>query len=150
MSTKIRPGCLNATKNKDGLECSKCHKFYDTLCANITDKRLRVMNTEQRNTWRCPDCVNKLPKGNNSPSPSHANVTMRNKSIFTQNQDPLTDDSTSNIELPSDNLKELIRQEIKNAVKEAVADQFIIINDLVSSFQQSLSFFNDQFENIHV
>ncbi|CAH0730896.1 unnamed protein product, partial [Brenthis ino] len=150
MSTKTCAGCFNALKIKDSLKCSKCHKNYDTLCANINDGHSRALSTEQKNAWKCPDCMNKIPKGNNTntplrppqsditlshntSSPSCTNVTLRNKRCTNSTQALSSDENI--FEISRADLKELIRHEIKNAVHEALADQLKGMNDLLSSFQ---------------
>lgn len=121
------------------------------------------MSAEQKNAWKCPDCINKIPKGNNTntplrppqsditlshntSSPSCTNVTLRNKRC-TNSTLALSNDENM-FEISKADLKDIIRHEIKNAVHEAIADQLKGMNDLLSSFQQSLSFFNDQFETM--
>ncbi|CAH1647466.1 unnamed protein product [Spodoptera littoralis] len=67
MSTNICAGCLTALEGEDNIQCFTCFKLYDLICANINKSRL--MTTEYRDNWKCPECMLKQPKIDNSNTP---------------------------------------------------------------------------------
>lgn len=62
MPTKKCAECLTAIKDRDRecLQCSKCTKWYDLDCGNVSQKRFRLMTTEQRKAWKCQPCYERL------------------------------------------------------------------------------------------
>lgn len=162
MSNKTCAGCKDIIKNREGLECCACHLWYDVLCANISEKRFKVMSQEHKRTWICAQCRSKQPKGDNtntpvrpgrlesppkqnrqcSPSPTDANVTQRSKLSRTQ----LPNNDT--VQLSRESLREMIRQEMQNVFESVVSQQFRQINELIADFKTSLSFFNDKYEEM--
>jgi hypothetical protein len=80
------------------IDCARCTQSYHGLCANISDKELQKMTIRMKKDWLCPDCVCKIPKGDNSNTPIRAspattstssNVTLRRN--FTGSQPPEDD-----------------------------------------------------------
>ncbi|KAG6439132.1 hypothetical protein O3G_MSEX000512 [Manduca sexta] len=162
-------GCKNSFKIKDGLQCLTCHLWYDTICANIPDKRFRTMPFDNKRSWRCPACLIKQPKVDNTNTPvrlsnsssppdlenlnstGNANVTLRNKR-YQHNRSPEEKSDVALTDLTINTLREMIRKEIAQAfqesMKNSVSEQLSKINDIVTSFQQSLSFFNDMYEEM--
>lgn len=79
-------------------------------------------------------------KKNNSPNTS-ANTTTTSS--------PITEEGTV-LKITQSSFRQIIRQEIGNALKEVVAEQFKQINDLISGFRTSLEFFNEKYEEVKV
>ncbi|XP_047544636.1 uncharacterized protein LOC125076937 [Vanessa atalanta] len=62
----------------------------------------------------------------------------------------LINNANNDTQISINTVRDIIKQEIKNALKEVVTEQFAKMNDVLSSFQQSLNFFNDQYELMKV
>ncbi|XP_028167839.1 uncharacterized protein LOC114358153 isoform X2 [Ostrinia furnacalis] len=51
------------------MQCVKCKKIYDILCANFTETMFLTLSPEFKNTWICVECRSKIPKTDNSHTP---------------------------------------------------------------------------------
>ncbi|KAJ8710117.1 hypothetical protein PYW07_009483 [Mythimna separata] len=67
MSTNNCGGCLSALEGEDSIQCLNCFKYYDLICANIPKKSLK--NVQVRAKWKCPECLLKKPKSDNTNTP---------------------------------------------------------------------------------
>ncbi|CAG4927761.1 unnamed protein product [Colias eurytheme] len=166
MPTRNCSGCMKVIKSREGLQCFACKEWYDLLCANISDKRYKLMTLETRNLWKCPVCISKLPKKDNSNTPARSTrdlspttvtqLNVINSPILpseaqrseTQNEyvDTLLKDITGG------KLRDIIRQEIdqafRDSIKNIINEHFGKINELISTFQDSLTFFNERYEEM--
>lgn len=154
-------GCLKNIANKEYLVCCFCHKLYDLVCANVSEKRFHnTMSKDRKESWKCQECRNKERKGDNtdtpvraarpdlSPDSDNSNVTVRRMEKRTKSSQPMLNPDDK-LDLMA-NIREIIREEvntvIKETVKEIINDQMKSIRELVTDFQNSISFFNDQYE----
>ncbi|CAB3243917.1 unnamed protein product [Arctia plantaginis] len=162
MSTKSCGGCMNDIRTRECLKCYKCQSWFDFLV--VPEKRFKSMGPESRINWNCPGCRSTEPKLDNTNTPIRAtqasspidthkqtslcssNVTKRNKKQQGEASNLSSDDTV--MEITGRALREIVRQEIESAIGVLVTEQFKKINDLVTSFQQSLTFFNEQYENM--
>lgn len=69
----ICAACPEAIKGSHYLKCSLCDKAYDLKCASVAEKRFYIMTKEKKDSWTCPECKNKVPKGDNSNTPLRPN-----------------------------------------------------------------------------
>lgn len=98
-------GCLQIIPNREFLICSLCKNKYDLECANVSSQRFyNTLTKEYREKWKCPLCMNKVPKKDNTntpirpqPSTSEQNVTLRNKSRNTNRTLSSSEEDLSNI-----------------------------------------------------
>lgn len=87
-------GCLKKIETRQFLKCTLCFKHYDLLCANVSEKRfLNTMTLDHKKLWKCPECLNRKPKSDNSNTPvkqdaaddiegavsAQSNVTLRSR-----------------------------------------------------------------------
>lgn len=85
MSSKVLSchGCRSTITTKNYLTCCLCVHTYDLDCANITEQRfLKTMTKEVRSSWKCPECVNKVPKAGNVNTPvgaAHGSALRENQ-----------------------------------------------------------------------
>lgn len=63
------------------MQCVRCKKFYDLLCANFTNDNYLSMSTEFRKNWICVECRSKIPKGDNSGTPVRQVPSVHDMSI---------------------------------------------------------------------
>lgn len=110
-------GCRQQIPHRRYLTCSNCADQYDIDCVNISDKRFyNTMTLEQKSIWKCPLCKSKLPKQDNNDTPikpqeqtastEEANVTLRRKKMFNENNESLLSEQLSNSGL-GDTLNEI-------------------------------------------
>ncbi|CAK1581433.1 unnamed protein product [Parnassius mnemosyne] len=69
-------GCRQKITSREYLTCALCNKTYDIDCAVVSIQRyLNIMSPTRKKKWKCPACLSKAPKGNNSNKPvcSHEN-----------------------------------------------------------------------------
>lgn len=157
---------MNVVEEGEGLQCFICHQWYDLLCANISDKRLKSMSAVCKSTWKCLGCLNKLPKVDNTNTPArptrlespikddsppvHTNVTQRTK----KSQRRLSEHESDMLltEITSGSLREIIRQEIGHALRdtvtEVVKEEFNRVYELVDEVKRSISFYNHKYEEM--
>lgn len=63
-------GCRGAITTRHFLTCSSCAQVYDLECANVSETRFfGTLVNEKRLTWRCPGCISKQPKTDNTNTP---------------------------------------------------------------------------------
>ena len=169
MSTKSCAGCLVDFNSKECLQCFICHQWYDLLCAGVREKVFKSMGIKQKSIWKCPTCLSKQPKHDNkntpvrptklvsptaerSPrllSPTDANAAVCSYSKQLQNQTtPVQTNEDTLVEFSRSTLREIIREEIQSALKDTVSDQFRQINELITGFNESLSFYNEKYEEM--
>ncbi|KAG7301979.1 hypothetical protein JYU34_013429 [Plutella xylostella] len=161
-------GCRNNIPNKEFINCSICGHRYDLQCANVSEKLFVLMELEHKRKWKCQECLSRRPKGDNSNTPARAvaasvcespsatsniattNVTTRTK----RNPTSSTTNTSPDVEnyVTETMLRDILKQELtgtfKQTIKEVVAVDLKAINDLISGFRDSLSFFNEQFESM--
>lgn len=166
-------GCPNLITNSQHLKCAYCHQIYDLLCANVDQKTFTHMTADNRGTWKCPDCCNKQPKGDNSNTPARtsntqaiappaasssrgemndgtysglSNITTRTKQRLTAYADQ--DDQPLTIR----DLRSIIREELQSILKaeidKQVTQQLQSIRKQITEFQESITFYNEQFEDL--
>lgn len=69
--SKLCAGCRSTIKKKDFLECQHCGMNYDLVCSGVTPSRFRAMNAQCKMNWKCPECLAKQPKKDNTNTPVH-------------------------------------------------------------------------------
>jgi uncharacterized protein YoxC len=154
MSSKqiVCAGCLNTIKSKQLLKCCKCTKTYDLLCAGVSEKRYSSFygpGSERKQTWICPECINKKPKSDTTNTPVRAMPVQDEIS-----PDALTDNSPhDNVTLRGGrnrnecldaDLTSLIRREIRAAIRVEMAP----INEKLQELQNSVHYISNQYDEL--
>ncbi|KAL4705135.1 hypothetical protein ACJJTC_018706 [Scirpophaga incertulas] len=166
--TKKCSGCLGNIKGDDYLQYPFCEQFFDVDCANVPVKKFRAMTKDHKCAWKCPDCAMKQKKiGDNSNTPvrqssivhgsaggsfvemdDSANVTQCNKS----QQSKQSKKGVVIGDIAEERLRSIVRQELaevmKSTMKRLVREELSNITGQLSSFHDSLTYFNDCFENL--
>lgn len=148
------------------MQCPCCEQVFDIDCANLTNKEFKSLTTEGKRNWRCPNChIKQRRRGDNTNTPiRHApssqspidipsddtneqacNVTLRTK--------PQSHSYKGNAAfVTEERLRHILRQEIADIVKISLRDivkkELTNIAEQVNSFQESLNFFNNYFEDV--
>ena len=60
-------GCLATITDRRFLRCCLCEDVYDLQCANVSD--CRFYTTMSRDAWKCPVCLSRQPRGDNTNTP---------------------------------------------------------------------------------
>lgn len=163
-------GCLTVIKGKDYLKCFKCHSAYDLACAGVNEKRFTsfyssstAAGKERRATWACPECLCNVPKGDNSSTPlrsyndGHGSPPAARVFVpispnsptdnVTQRKKPGTGSNVSQqAKSRRDGDATVFTREDFQDFKKMMTEQFQKMNDTMNDFRQSLSFFNDFYE----
>lgn len=100
-------GCRQNIPNREYLTCALCNDNYDLDCSNVSPQRFyNTMTKEHKKKWKCPSCLCKTPKSDNTDLPIRrrdqdhnqvdtteqtdleelSNVTIRKKSSIPYNQ----------------------------------------------------------------
>lgn len=151
--------CVPEKGNSDEyIVCIKCNKKYHYACMTIESKSI---NSDLLATWACPECVHPLPKTANKDNTPVRNVsTVRgnnrgNKRVAISS--PQSASEKTNIYM------EDIRQVVESVIEDKMNELFKRFNenmagffareikpmrDELSNIRESLSFINDQYEDI--
>lgn len=72
-------GCLSTIESRQYLRCCVCSDTYDLQCANVPEKRFyNTMTADHKNAWKCPRCICRQPKGDNTNTPVRGTGTDSN------------------------------------------------------------------------
>lgn len=163
---KTCAACSETALDNDFMECARCVEVYHHLCLNFTPEDVQSMDDQTRNSWLCPNCRNKQPKGDNpniSVRPSTPtgmaeitfNVTRRK--VHNQNKLELAQPTPSGSSdyVSRADIKMLIREEMQSVMSEFSCDlkqtlnnRFREVSDQLSEFKESLGFLSEQFDTL--
>lgn len=166
-------GCDGSLQEQDFMKCKDCSQKYDLLCANLSPKRFRSFNEAKKRKWVCPECVCKLPKGDNNDTPARSTKRQQppsNLAAPTGSDESST--STSNvttrkkspvpIPLPvsvsyitEERLREMWQNEMIKELKSMInssnrdiSGQLTTINGQCADFQESLLYVSKQYDDL--
>lgn len=153
--------CNTDIINNDCIMCARCNKQYHTLCINVPDEDL--LNEKSPNSWLCPLCCSKQPKGDNPNTPvrpstptSMADITFNvtRRKVNQGRPEPLQIASLSS-ESWRQEIRDIIREEIRGALQETVAALSSTLtanlremNTEIKEFKVSMNFLNSEFEKL--
>lgn len=143
-------GCLKTVKGKQFLKCINCDKTYDLLCAGVSEKRYKnlycAVGGDRKSVWTCPECINKKPKGDTTNTPVRRNDSRERSSEETpEDSPPIGDNVTlrSNRMVNADgDLTDLIKKEIRNAIRAEMAP----MNEKLFELQSSVQYISNQYD----
>lgn len=150
---RVCVGCRATVNTGDGhIDCARCKQSYHSLCVNISDKELQKMTAKNKKDWLCPDCVCKIPRGDNSNTPIRASssttstssnvTTRRNLKESQPGDDDVHNDSVSRSEI------RVIINEIMKECTRSITRRLDQIQSDINSFKESLGFYNEYFEKL--
>lgn len=153
-------GCLSEIHNNSGrIDCARCKQCYHNLCVNITDKNLKKMPDTQKANWQCPNCHSKQPRGDNTNTPvkqtssssssaaAPSNVTTR-KATKSAGESSIPQVPSSGALTSSAEIRDIINEALK-VWATGICNQLNDIRSEVVSLKESMSFFNEQFEELN-
>lgn len=166
-------GCLTVITGKDYLKCFNCQGSYDLACAGVNVRRFNsfyststTAGREQRVNWKCPECLSNVPKGDNSStpirshteghiSPTSAPVTVPKSSvskITRRKKIEVEPNVEQHAKHPPSSLGDgdaaVVTRGDFHDLKKMIEEQLQKMNGMMNNFQQSLSCFNDFYEEI--
>lgn len=123
------------------------------------------MDKDQKTNWKCPQCRSKQPKKDNSNTPVHHANSAKSRplpilqiddlhNVNTRTRKPACtrNESPERVPVTQENIRDILQEVLpgilKNSIKELVSQQLREINCQISSFSDSLNFFNGQFEHL--
>lgn len=153
-------GCRNALPKKDFLSCCVCKLKYDLECANVSINRFNLMEMRHKAAWKCPECISKQPKTDNSHTPvrstqksptnsavssdQFSNITLRTKATASSS----SNETEATEYMNEEKLRGIINQELKLTIKQLVTAELQNINSQISDFKESAQFLSNQYEEI--
>lgn len=149
-------GCRRAIKTKEFMKCAVCGLLYDLECSSFTSQRFGSMTPVSKQSWKCPMCRCAEPRTDNTNTPARSgqqsshdmNVTIRNNNRPRR----ISSDSEPIDQSSDDRLRAIIREEICQALKSAMGgsltEQLKSINEKISAFEHSLTFYNTMYEDL--
>lgn len=148
-SNTICAACLKDVDTTEALKCAKCNVSYHPLCVNCAVKEL---SQAQLAAWECPACCSKKRKGNNVNTPVRKDSDSSSDNV-TQRKRPTAAPQCSSC-LSREDLKDIVRREIRDAIRESktdtkawIAAQFQEFKDKITDLESSLSFISEQYED---
>lgn len=162
-------GCRAVIIDKKFINCTGCNQKYDLQCANLSPKRYKALNEENKRKWRCQECNSKLPRENSADTPVRssgaASLSDTSKPIDIDVSEGETQLSGSRVTMrrkPSpcvsyiteDKMKEMLnsdKQEMRAVVESCVnglSDQLKAIKVQCTGYQESLSFVSKQYDEL--
>ncbi|CAK1601133.1 unnamed protein product [Parnassius mnemosyne] len=152
--------CLNEIHNNSGrIDCARCKQYYHNLCINISDKNLKKMSDTQKASWQCPNCPSKQPRGDNTNTPvkqtasssssgtASSNVTTR-KATKAAGESSIPQVLSSGALTSSAEIRDIINEALREWAT-GICTQLNEIRSEVVSLKDSMSFFNEQFEQLN-
>ncbi|VVC87838.1 unnamed protein product [Leptidea sinapis] len=111
-------GCPNVLKNIALLNCSKRRDKYHYSCLNFNREDYLELSKSIKDSWICPLCRSKEPKGdnNNTPVRTHATLTQESDECFSQNNITLRSKKSNCNCVSSEHIRDIIREELQNLV----------------------------------
>lgn len=157
-------GCLNALPKKDFLSCCVCKLKYDLECANVSNNHFNLMERRHKAAWKCPECISKQPKTDNSHTPvrstqkspnngavspdQFSNITLRTKATASSSSNKTEATEYMNEE----KLRVIINQELTSClqltIKQLVTAELQNINSQISVLNESAQFLSNRYEEI--
>ncbi|CAB3224370.1 unnamed protein product [Arctia plantaginis] len=156
--------CTIDLNTEDYMECTRCRDAYHYVCLNLSPTEVASLDQDIKRSWSCPRCFSKQPKGGNIDLPvrpsiptSTADVTFNvTRRKVQQRPESLQMTTPHSDFVLRTELRELIREEMRNVVKECITDLNITLKEnlqamreQISSFKDSLNFMSDQYDNLH-
>lgn len=62
-------GCKGSLSKSQFMTCRDCKQKYDLQCANMTPKSFLKFDEDKKRKWKCPECLSKRPKQDNTNTP---------------------------------------------------------------------------------
>lgn len=169
MATKMKcSACNRNIKAGELIICSCCKFSYHYLCLNITSEEFEGRRRELERTLVCPGCssITRRQKKDNTPVRGPSHPLTRDHTVEPVNDGASTHGNTSS--QPSGaqahtadapvtegvlrNILETFKQDITGTIKQVVVDvvaqRLSDIMKQISDFHDSLSFLNEQHENL--
>lgn len=144
------------------LQCSLCSKRYDLDCCRLDIEQYKKLSDTYKTTWSCVACCSSRRKGGDNTNtpvrgvrggatadavpPStrpNENVTIRPKGNAPA---PISDDE--GMYVSECRLREILQHELKSTIRTYVSEELKHINVQLSEFKESLTFFNQQYEDL--
>lgn len=75
MGTKCS-GCKDMIYDLSIMECCQCKKVYHYKCLSMTTERFDNFTQEEKDNWVCPDCVRRVPRGDNTDTPIRGSTPL--------------------------------------------------------------------------
>lgn len=131
------------------MRCNRCPNKFHLLCINLKKSEWENAPGDFKRNWLCPICQTKQPKNDNSSKPVRpstptglAEMTFSNTRRKQQNR---TDSESNNLPSTSDagmqNIREIIREEMREVMKDYVLNEF-------TEIKKSLQFISEDFDGM--
>lgn len=155
-------GCKTLLQNKNYMSCPGCNAKYDLQCANLSPKRYKAMNQENRRKWRCDECRSKLPVKSGNSSITPVRVQIQEDPIVSASAPDLSDSCNVTKRtkpepcfITEERLLEIMKSErqatraaIESSVK-GLSNQLTRINEQCAGSMESISFVSQQNEDLN-
>ncbi|VVC94635.1 unnamed protein product [Leptidea sinapis] len=122
------PGCKAPVNQTHHIKCCTCKLQYDIASAGITEATFNLLSKQQKSSWACLSCRNKVPRTNNTNTPVRQTFIIDSKAISPS--DNVTKRTRERREkknvcegenrVDPNYTRSIIREEINSALKESI------------------------------
>lgn len=162
-------GCRAVIIDKKFMNCTGCNQKYDLQCANLSPKRFKALNDENKRKWRCLECNNKVPKSDNTNTLVRSGSSTSNLIAIADSENEcmlsgsggvtlrrkhIADSNTNSNYITEDKMKEMLNadgREVRSVIESCVnglSGQLEAIKVQCSGYQESLSFVSRQYDEL--
>ncbi|CAH0720238.1 unnamed protein product, partial [Brenthis ino] len=155
MSLKlVNWGCCSQEDKDDNerfITCNSCKKSFHFLCLSIPEIQ---SNTDIYNKWKCPSCLNRMPKTSKKDS-----TPVRNISTTRGNKRPALNSPPEEHSLTSDRVRAIVEdvvktelsammEKLKCSILDIINKELTPIKKEIRDMNESMTFINSKFELI--
>ncbi|VVD00537.1 unnamed protein product [Leptidea sinapis] len=122
------PGCKALVNQTHHIKCCTCKLQYDIACAGVTEATFNLLSKQQKSSWACLSCRNKVPRTDNTNTPVRQTFIIDSKAISPS--DNVTKRTRERREkknvcegenrVDPNDIRTIIRKEINSALKESI------------------------------
>lgn len=145
--------CCNGSEEESSIKCARCNKLYHYACLSIEEN---ILTPKRAASWKCPNCLNHLPKGKNDNTPVRNVTTSRGSKRQAVNSPPLAQHAG---QLSPDDIGDIVQRRMQKQFDEMLSkinysfanllnNKLKSIQSEISEVVKSMEHINDQFEEL--
>lgn len=152
-------GCRSNIISKKFINCCICKLRYDLLCANIDTEDFDCMDPVSKSTWKCPECVLKQPRYDNTNTPVRSEAHKAASPLPPPDIHVTKRTKAPVLSLKKEDIREIFREEfhaikdtliqdLQSSLKDMVRNEFRTMNKKILDLEESVKFMSDQHDSV--
>lgn len=144
MANFMCAGCPDELDDSQALQCHKCKDRYHVICTRISNQDFIEMSLEMKSLWTCDACRCKQPRKGD-----HSNTPVRNTPVEMEFVTQRVKSRTTTCScLSATNVREIIRDELRNILTNDLCPKIQELKNTVASFEVALTSINYDIEKL--